>query len=260
MYDTAIAKGKFFVLDHEFNIPELERTRKIWMYLPPDYDTSDKPYPVIYGQDGQNLFDDYASYAGEWHLDETLDRLFQAGDWGAIVVGIENSRDGETRVDEYSPWRNEKYDLGGSAHLYLNFLIDVVKPYIDENFRTIPEREYTIIAGSSMGGLISLYAALERPDVFGRAAVFSPSMWFVPQAFQYISDTGRKQSTKFFLLAGEKEGSRTVELVRWVHDTMAYAGFPKEELYLDIHADGEHNEWFWGREFGKAYRWLLGKG
>lgn len=252
-------QGHYFVLDHEFTMSQLDdRQRKVWMYLPPDYDASDKSYPVIYAQDGQNLFDPNASFAGEWQLDKTLDRLYKSGDWGAIVVGIENSRNGETRINEYSAWHNPHLELGGDGHQYLEFIIGTVKPHIDYHFRTRTDRTNTLILGSSMGGLIALYAAVERPDIFGRAAVFSPSLWFAQAAFQHISDTGRKLPTKFYLLGGQQEGSQMAERLQWLNDTLVYAGFQAGEVFLELIADGQHSEWFWAREFEKAYRWLLG--
>ena len=107
------ARAGVSVLDTAFAMPQLKRTRRVWVYLPPDYATSERRYPVLYMHDGQNLFDAATSYAGEWGIDETLDSLHAAGDPGVIVVGIDNG--GERRLDEYSPWRNERHGGGEGA-------------------------------------------------------------------------------------------------------------------------------------------------
>ncbi len=161
-----------------FIIPQLNRERRIWMYLPPDYEVSNEAYPVVYMHDAQNLFDETTSYSGEWSVDETLDRLFKDKNLKLIVVGIDNG--GEKRLDEYSPWKNEKYG-GGEGDAYLDFVVNTLKPYIDNNFNTLKDKTNTAIIGSSMGGLISHYAALKYPEVFGKIGVYSPAFWFSPR-------------------------------------------------------------------------------
>src|SRR5690606_36165183 len=143
--------------------------------LPPDYETSAKYYPVLYMHDGQNLFDVRTSFSGEWKVDEHLDSLFLLGDPGCIVVGIDNG--GTNRINEYSPWVNPQYG-GGQGDQYIEFLIETLKPYIDQNYRTLPDAEHTGIMGSSMGGLISYYGGLTNQNVFGRIGAFSSSFWF----------------------------------------------------------------------------------
>lgn len=140
------------ILSENFRIPQLKTTRKIWIYLPPDYSTSNKNYPVIYMQDAQNLFNHATSFSGEWKVDETLNQLFAEGQPDAIVVGIENG--GTERLNEYSPWKNAKYG-GGKGDAYTEFLAKTLKPYIDKSFRTLPQAKNTALIGSSMGGLIS---------------------------------------------------------------------------------------------------------
>lgn len=105
-----------------FYMPQLGRYRNIWVYLPPDYGSSQKQYPVLYMHDGQNLFEDSTSFVGEWHLDETLDSLHQTGDYGCIVIGIEN--DGNHRMDEYMPNVHPKYG-GGEGDLYIRFISEI---------------------------------------------------------------------------------------------------------------------------------------
>ncbi|HEX8832202.1 MAG TPA: alpha/beta hydrolase-fold protein, partial [Longimicrobium sp.] len=170
------------VLDTAFPIPQLHRTRRVWVYLPPDYASSSKRYPVLYMHDGQNVFDDSTSGFGEWGVDETLDSLFATGDPGVIVVAVDHG--GAKRLDEYSPFINPRHG-GGEGDAYVDFLAQTLKPLIDRRYRTRPDRLNTGVAGSSMGGLISLYAALKYPDVFGRAGIFSPSLWFSDRTYAY---------------------------------------------------------------------------
>ncbi|NJL74605.1 MAG: alpha/beta hydrolase [Saprospiraceae bacterium] len=251
-------KGKVFVVDQEFHIPHLNRKRKVWMYLPPDYEHTDKRYPVIYMQDGQNLFDEKASFAGEWYVDETLDHLFHHhGDQGAIVVGVENAKEGTQRLSEYSPWFNAYNNYGGDGEHYVNFIIHTLKPYIDEHFRTFPERENTAIMGSSMGGLITLYAVIQYQEVFGKAGIFSPSLWFSESAFTHIDQVRKRCNVKLYLVAGEKEGAYVSNGLRRLYYTLLQTGFNNNEINMEIAWDGTHQEWFWAREFPKAYQWLM---
>src|SRR5438132_769367 len=173
----ASATASVSVLSDSFAMPQLGRRRRVWLYLPPGYARSQQRYPVLYLQDGQNVFDARTSFAGEWGVDETLDSLRALGDAGVIVVAVDNGQ--QRRFDEYSPWPNPQYG-GGQGDGYVEFLVQTLKPYIDQHYRTLPDRFHTGIAGSSMGGLISLYAALKYPDVFGRVGVFSPAFWVAP--------------------------------------------------------------------------------
>ncbi|MEM1324404.1 MAG: alpha/beta hydrolase-fold protein [Bacteroidota bacterium] len=247
-------QGSVQVLETVFTIPTLNRERKIWLYLPNDYDTSDKRYPVLYMHDGQNLFDEHASFAGEWYIDESLDSLSAMGMQSAIVVGIENSRDGYTRLDEYSPWMNERYKRGGDGDTYVNFIISTLKPFIDKHYRTLSDRAHTGIMGSSMGGLISLYAALQYQNIFGKVGVFSPSLWFSDQAFQQALTTTKYHDIDIYLIAGEQESKGMIRQMKRMYRLLENAGF---DVFLELHPDGEHSERYWAREFPKAYEWLF---
>ena len=253
---TSTASPSVSILSTSFAIPQFGRTRRIWLYLPPDYATSTKTYPVLYMQDGQNLFDNATAFAGEWGVDETLDRLQAQGDWGCIVVGIDNG--GPARLEEYSPYANPQYG-GGQGDLYVDFLTNTLKPYIDARYRTRPDRLSTGVLGSSMGGLITLYAALRRPDVFGRAGVFSPSLWFNRRIYTYaLAAQPLRPDPRLYLLSGGRETTTQARDQRRLVDTLAAAGFQiNTEVDSVIPADGTHNEWFWRREFPAAYQWLF---
>ncbi len=247
------------VLSAAFPMAELGRTRRVWLYLPPDYAASRKRYPVLYLHDGQNVFDAATAFAGEWGVDEALDDLHARGDGGAIVVAVDNG--GQKRQDEYSPWPNARYG-GGEGDAYVDFLANTLKPYVDRHYRTRPGRASTGILGSSMGGLISLYAGLKHPEVFGQVGVFSPALWFSPAVFSYASavDPSRPRS-RFYFVTGEREGAAPELYVRdqgRMVETLAARGFRSgADLSAVVRADGEHAEWFWKREFPAAYRWMF---
>ena len=162
---------------------ELDNKRDILVYLPRSYATSDRSYPVLYMQDGQNLFDQETSFAGEWQVDEAMERLAEDEALEAIVVGIPNA--GESRLAEYSPFADRRFG-GGKADAYLRFVLGTVKPLVDRKFRTQRERESTGIAGSSMGGLLALYAFFEYGESFGRVGAVSPKeKTIVPPACKF---------------------------------------------------------------------------
>lgn len=242
------------IISEEFFMPQFDRYRRVWIYLPPDYAVTTRRYPVLYMQDGQNLFDRNTSFSGEWEVDESLNALFNEGDPGVIVVGIDNG--GGTRIEEYTPWINPEYG-GGKGDLYANFLVETLKPYIDEHYRTLPDQETTAIVGSSLGGLISLYAGIEHQDVFGKVGVFSPSLWFSPEAYTHISDRGKQYDIRFYLLGGKPESSSMGPDLNALYNNLLSAGFQPDELNLRLTEDGEHSEWYWAREFPAAYLWLF---
>lgn len=244
------------VLNDQFYIPQLDRYRKIWLYLPPDYYSSNKRYPVLYMHDGQNLFDDATSFSGEWQVDETLNTLFDQGDYGIIVVGIENG--GANRIDEYLPWEHPSYG-GGQGKLYVDFIIENLKPYIDQTYRTFSEQEYTGIMGSSLGGLISCYGAIEHQEVFGKAGCFSSSFWLYDLPYTHVDTTGKKEDLKMYFIAGQQEDDviDMPEDMYRMKQTLLNNGFSPQEINAIDHKDGTHSEWYWAREFGAAYQWLF---
>ncbi|AMM53017.1 hypothetical protein TH61_16500 [Rufibacter sp. DG15C] len=251
---TASANVK--VLSHEFWMPQLNRSRRVWIYLPPDYATSGKKYPVLYMHDGQNLFDAFYGFSGEWGIDESMDKLFMEKGLSAIIVAPDNG--GDQRMNEYTAWKNDKYG-GGQGEAYVDFLAQTLKPYIDAHYRTKPEKKYTGVAGSSMGGLISLYAVMKHPQVFGKAGVFSPAFWVSPEMYDYVSKNKVPKDVKIVLLAGEKEGKDMVPDMARMRDLLLQKGLKKKNLQYEVHADGEHKESFWQREFPDAFTWLFSK-
>ncbi len=245
------------VIEETFFMPQFNRTRRIWIYLPQDYlSNPQKSYNVMYMQDGQNLFDEYFSFGKEWKIDETLNNLFDNfGDDGCIVVGVDNG--GSNRIGEYTPYINAKYG-GGDGDKYIQFLINTLKPYIDTKYRTKPQREFTGIGGSSLGGLVSFYGAIKHQNVFSRALIFSPSFWWSPDIFKLVKDEEKQKPMKIFLMAGgaEEPDDDVVFKTKQMRDDLLDVGFAANEVFFAMHEDGNHSEWYWAREFGPAYAWL----
>src|SRR6266699_1445032 len=163
-----------------FHSTILNNDRDVIVYLPPGYQAGLKRrYAVLYLHDGQNLFDGATSFipGQEWRVDETAQRLIAAGKIEPlIIVGVYNT--GKDRINEYTPAEDPKYKLGGKADLYGRMLVEELKPFIDSHYRTKRDAKSTGLGGSSLGGLVSLYLSLKYSNVFGRAAVVSPSVWF----------------------------------------------------------------------------------
>ncbi len=253
--NNSTAASNVQILSPSFFMPQLNRNRRIWLYLPPDYFTSTKHYPVLYMKDGQNLFDNQTSFSGEWQVDETLNTLFNQGDYGAIVVGIDNG--GSERLNEYSPWVNPQYG-GGQGDAYMTFVAETLKPYIDENFRTRPEPEMNALIGSSMGALITTYGACEYPNAFRKIGSFSPAYWFaLTPLTNYISSVPNLNQHRVYFVAGQNESSTMVPNITTIRTTMQNNGLTTNNTFTKIDANGTHSESYWRNEFGAAYQWLF---
>ena len=242
------------VLSEAFEMPQLSSKRKIWIYLPPGYESSQEHYPVLYMHDGQNLFDQKTSYKGEWQVDETLDALYHEYDLKLIVVGIDNG--GPDRIDEYSPWNLKNYKTGRKGDLYINFIIQNLKPFIDKNFRTLTKSTDTGIMGSSLGGLISHYAVLKYPETFGKAAIFSASFELAPESFQFNRDHCKQNGSKLYFMAGDAESKNMVPSMTKIVDQLKNCGYQASYIQSKVVKGGEHDEKLWRQEFKDAIYWL----
>ena len=243
---TASAQVSTFTID----APQLTGPKKIWMYLPKDYGTSNKRYPVIYMHDAQNLFDAKTSYVGEWNVDETLDSLHAK----AIVVGIEHGN--EKRMDELTPYKNEKYG-GGKADAYLDFIVNTLKPEIDKKYRTKTSAKNTTIMGSSLGGLVSFYAILKYPDTFGKAGVFSPSFWFSKDIYVLAEQMPQINAKIYFLCGDDEDENMVADMKRMEAIVDQKSGNRNKRTAETIIKGGKHNEKLWRENFAKAYLWLV---
>lgn len=229
--------------------PQLGGERKIWVYLPYNYNEDNKKFPVLYMHDAQNLFDDATAYAGEWHIDEKLDSLKAQ----TIVIGIEHGR--EKRVDELSPYKHEKYG-GGDADKYLDFLVTTLKPYVDVHYRTKPDKENTAIFGASVGGLVSFYAMLKYPKVFGKVGAFSPSFWFSEDLYDLVHATDTIDA-KIYFMAGDHESNEMIPDLNRMEELVKHKIKNKKQLHKKVVHNGRHNETLWANEFVNAYLWLM---
>jgi predicted alpha/beta superfamily hydrolase len=247
------ASANVHVIDTAFFMPQLNRYRRIWIYLPASYNkTKNKTYPVMYMQDGQNLFNESTAFAGEWGVDECLDTLEQQLNKECIVVGIDNG--GDKRMAEYNPYDDPKYGKGEGKQ-YLDFVSTTLKSYIDKNYRTLKDAQHTFIAGSSMGGLISMYALVQYPDVFGGAGIFSPAFWLTPQLYTDVANAKWQKKFRIYFYAGEKETIGMVQQTQRMFDLIKTKQCCDQQ-YITFPL-GQHNEKYWREEFPDFYRWLM---
>ena len=256
-------------------IQELNREGQIRIYLPTDYSISNKHYPVIYMHDGQNLFDiDDSSYGMIWNVHNTLSCFeTEENPKEYIVVGIDNSTE---RFTEYSPWKYENtygditnsqpmYEkMGGKGLYYGDYIVNTLKPYIDNKFRTLKDKQNTWIMGSSMGGLISLYIGFRFPEVFGKIGALSPAVWFAEKSLlEYCKNPGKNQ--KVYMDIGTKESSDgnissfpqiyldgAIKLAKIIEENIE----DKNNIKFVIDEGAEHNEIAWERRLPSIIEWL----
>ena len=250
-----------------FHSKILNNDRDVIVYLPPDYEThQDERFPVFYMNDGQNLFDGATSFISgqEWRVDETAQSLINAHKIKPlIIVGIYNT--GKDRVNEYTPAQDPKYKAGGNADLYGRMLIEELKPFIDQTYRTKVDAADTGLGGSSLGGLVSLYIGLKYPNVFGKLAVVSPSVfWANNYVIHLVENLPRKLSLRIWLDIGTKEGRDPEEALkatndaRLLNDTLVKKGWRhgKDLEYYEA-KDAEHNERAWAARTDKILEFLF---
>jgi predicted alpha/beta superfamily hydrolase len=245
------------VLAQRLAMPGLGRERTIRLYLPPSYESApERRYPVIYMHDAQNLFDEAtSSFGSEWGVDETMDEFARSRGFEAIVVGIDHG--GDERIHELSPWTNPKYGPA-QGEQYMAFVVGTVKPFIDAHYRTLSDRQDTAVVGSSLGGLVSHYALLRYPQVFGKAAILSPSYWFSNEVYTQTAAHPWRADTRVWFYIGGREGDESVPDVRRMLPLLAMPGRPAPEISLHIDPDAKHDERAWRAEFPRAVAWLFG--
>jgi predicted alpha/beta superfamily hydrolase len=252
-----------FHMYYGFRSRFLEHERNVLVYLPPGYSENEtKRYPVLYMNDGQNMFDGATSFVrGEdWGLDETADELIrEKAIEPLIMVAVYNT--GNERIDEYTPTVDPKLKKGGRADLYCRLLVEELKPLIDASYRTHVGPGYTAIGGSSLGGLVSIHLALKHPHVFGKVMAMSPSVWWDrAMIVERVRSLAIKPSTRIWLDIGTKEGVATTRNVRLLRDALTRKGWRANAdlgYYEDKH--GTHNELSWGRRANRALRYLFAR-
>jgi len=246
----------------DFYMPQLDKKVKISVYLPPDYKRENKRYPVLYMQDGQNLFDNIIADDLEWKVDETLERLYsQQKTEGVIVVGVEHKDDKDN--SEYSPWIEKPYIKSANGDKYLDFIVNELKPYIDANYPTLTQRDYTGIAGSDMGGLIALYGGLKYQNIFSKIGALSPALWVADgKIYDFVLGVGKEKEMNIYIYTGGKELGRAqldkqaVNNANYMADLLQEVGFSPKEIKLTIDNSGIHNESYWSKYFPEALLWL----
>lgn len=254
---------------HEFRSKIFRNTRMLRVWLPPGYRDPDsvQRYPVLYLNDGQNLFENSTSFTGvEWQVDEAADRLVRDGEvLPLIVVGIDNT--GHDRLREYIPYRTfSPRVLRPAGKRYPEFLQREVMPFINQRYRTLKGPQYTGLGGSSLGGLISLYTAIAAPGVFGRLLVESPSLFVAGRQVLRESERVRDWPGRVFLGIGTHETGRSDRNSDFVSDllrlatTMRSAGLGDGRLLMEIGEGATHSEEAWARRFPQALKFLFGTG
>lgn len=252
----AASVARLQVMTPPLALPGLQRARTLRVLLPAGYSASERRYPVIYMHDGQNLFEAATAYAGEWGVDETLAELAVKHGFAAIVVGIDHG--GQRRINELSAWPHPDFGAGDGDR-YLSDLAVRIKPFIDANYRTQPQPATTMIAGSSLGGLASLYAIHRRPDVFGRALVFSPSLWISEQTFMHASNSRLPPQVRIYLYLGAAEdpqGNALADVAR-LHTLLRGQLPTADQVTLSVVDGAGHNEPAWRAELPRALRWAF---
>ena len=245
----------------------LNNDRDVVVYLPPGYEAhKEQRYPVFYLHDGQNLFDGATSFipGQEWRVDETAQSMIAAAIVEPlIIVGIYNT--GKDRIDEYTPAVDAKYKMGGKADLYGRLLVEELKPFIDGQYRTLTDARHTGLGGSSLGGLVSLYLGLKYPEVFGRLAIVSPSVWWADDFIvKYVEATKKRPPVRIWLDIGTNEGGnaeeaqKTLSGCRLLKVTLLRKGWvPEKDLKYVEAQDAEHNERAWAARFESILQFLF---
>ncbi|MEL6657435.1 MAG: alpha/beta hydrolase-fold protein [Bacteroidota bacterium] len=234
----------------------LDEKRTLALYLPEGYETDSIDYPVIYFLDGQSLYDQKIQEGTEWEVDEVLDSIANLGGQKAIVVGVYNTED---RLKEYKPFPSDRWysdKRGTTGDLHAEWIVSSLKPWIDQQFRTLPAAEHTVIAGASLGGLMSYYMLMTYPETFGNAIVFSPSFWVSEDVYSLHKGNRAFAKQKIYFNAGELETS-TVSSIEKMHAILLEQGMPAENMKLDVEAELGHWHLTWLNGFKKAYPWIL---
>jgi predicted alpha/beta superfamily hydrolase len=245
------------VTRHAFRSDVFGSERHVWVYLPPGYEDDESRYPVLYMHDGQNVFDGATAFiAGkEWRADETAEQLIDEGRIEPlIIVAVDNG--GESRIAEYTPSEHE--GRGGGADAHRRMLIEEVKPWVDGTWRTRPGREDTGLAGSSLGGLVSLWIGLSRPETFGKVAALSTSVWWDDGfILRFVESLPEAPAARIWVDTGTREGDRSIEGNRRLRDALTARGWREGVDLRYVEAEGApHSETAWAGRFPAVLEFL----
>ena len=237
----------------------LTKKRDVIVYLPGIYDKrADMRFPVLYLEDGQNLFDPNTSFIHGmyWRVGETADRaIANAIVAPVIIVGIYNT---DKRMNEYTPTRDKKLG-GGRADKYGRMLVTELKPFIDKKYRTLSAPQHTGLGGSSLGGLLTIYLGMKYQQVFGKLAVLSPSVWWNQRAIlDFVAQSRIKSRARIWLDVGTKEDTHTVANVTALHDILVRMGWQDgPDLHFQIFQGAQHNEDAWAQRVEPFLQYLF---
>jgi predicted alpha/beta superfamily hydrolase len=242
----------------------LSTRRDLIVYVPPNYQNTNARHPVLYMQDGQNLFDPATAFAGnDWGADITADEMISRGEIEpCIIVGIYNT--GTKRISEYAPTRDKRHRKGGKANRYAEMLAREVKPFIDHEYRTLKAAKFSAVGGSSLGGLVTLVAGLQYPRVFGQLAVISPSVWWDQRSvLRWVEEYQEAVRPRMWVDVGTAEGSgphHVVEDARALREALLRKGWNegRDLAYHEVQG-AEHSERAWGARFGAVLGFLFGR-
>ena len=240
----------------------LSTPRDIVVYLPPGYDSGSMRCPVLYLQDGQNLFDPHTAFGGQdWRADVTADDLILRGEIEPLIlVGIYNT--GVRRISEYTPTKDPRRRKGGKGDRYAKMMAQELKPFIDREYRTRRSAAFNGVGGSSLGALVSLETGLLYPRTFGRLAILSPSVWWDNRSIlemvrAYQSDA----RPRIWLDSGTNEGDapqQTVADLKLLCNALTERGWREGvDLSCTVAAGAEHNERAWAARFGEVLQYLF---
>ena len=244
-----------FLLAKAISIKGLKRRRKVWAYLPSDYfSNTDKHYPVIYFNDGQNIFEGWkAPFGTSWEAHNTMQHLHHIYNVAeSILIGIEHGK--RHRKSEYVPFVKNHFSIEGNV--YADFVANELKSFVDKKLRTLPDRQHTSIIGSSLGGLNALYTGFKHQDVFGNVGALSPSLWAAPSFYDLVQKVGKHYDMGFYLSVGSLEGRYTISNTKRMHETLIDAGFAPHKVHFSLVPNGKHDEKLWQSEFANFYKWI----
>lgn len=270
--NTVHRRGFLYTYKINFSTTRNEyKSRQVSVYLPSNYNFFDatQRFPVLYMFDGNNLFDDYQSFAGEWHADETVEYLKSKKVFkGLIVVGLDcpgNEKDREREMDCFKlPHIKEATQKISECYgeILGEFMVKTIKPLIDKTFHTYPGRKYTAIGGSSMGGLMSFYCALEYPKVFSKCLSFSPAfgiyktkpyLKYLSKRLEKVEDLG-----KIYFFNGDQElDSFLKKAAIDTYELMSKKGYTKDEVTMLFDSRCKHHESEWAKYMPDALEWLF---
>ncbi len=264
-----IRRGYLYTTFFEFNVDNNAKRRMVRVYLPSnyDFDNPEKRFAVLYMMDGKNLFDDYTSYAGEWHVDETIEKRVRQNKESFIVVGIDSAPRDIDRTLEMTPQSDhlsyhDKSEVNGYAEKLACSIVYELKPLIDSTFFTLDDDINTGIGGSSMGGLMAFYMGMRFKDIFGFSLCFSPA--FLVYQNSYFKKTLKKHHFNpeefgmFYLYCGGQEFERRFEdLTFYTYKYLRKEGFERNQLKLLYDSEMLHNEYAWSKYFPEAVSYWL---